>query len=147
MPRGVYDRSKLKKNKAKAESTETAVSAAPKGKPGRKPGSKNKAKASVPQGLGVGVAQIARGDFHLISEVRANLAVLNAVATQFGSVPAVKTEIETHIGYLSRLSKAAFGEAEAEEIQAPANGASAQQYPTTVPMPPAPVTVPSIPAH
>ncbi len=174
MPRGVYDRSKLKKNKGaekKAESTETVAKvAAPKGKPGRKPGSKNKVqKTSAPAvhlaEAAPGMAQVQKSysELYLISEVRNNLATLSLIADKFGtSVPGVQDEMATQVGYLTRLSKDVFGIAEAapaaadaedeeetkaEQQAAPSNGVSTQSYPTTVPMPPSPVTVPSIPSH
>lgn len=153
MPRGVYDRSKMKK---KAASTETAHAApkSPKGKPGRKPGSKNKPKASLPgaslaQGLAVGFS-----DLHLISEVRNNLVTLNLLADKFGgSVPSITAEITTQVGYLSQLSKKSFAEEPATEAtsstqdEEPAQPNGAKAYAGTVPMPPAPVTVPSMPTH
>jgi hypothetical protein len=153
MPRGVYDRSKLKKNKTTAtHSTETAVHAAPakrgpKGKPGRKAGSTNKTST---QGAVQTKSNISGDSLMLFGEVRSNLVTLNLLADKFGSIPAIKSEVEAHVETLGRLRQQVFGTGEAEADQketAPvaSNGTSvaATQYPATVPMPSAPI--PSIP--
>lgn len=163
MPRGVYDRSALKKDKpAKAAKEAKAVKAsAPKtGKRGRPPGSKNKISgdvaktsvASVP-GLGGigqeydaaksvdGATSAGQHPLYLLHEVRTNIASLTAVAATFPDLPGVKTELAAHVGLLSELRQQAFGKK--EEVKGTANGA----YTTSVPMPPIPVVVPAIPQH
>ncbi len=140
MPRGVYDRSKLKKNKTEAAPT---AAKAPKGKPGRKPGSTKVASAQTSS------TKVSGNELELFATVRANLDTLNAVAVKFGDIPAVKTEISAHVDLITNLRQKVFGTGDAQsepKTSDQANGASTQtqQYATSVPMPPAPI--PSIPA-
>jgi hypothetical protein len=153
MPRGIYDRSKLKKNK-KAESTEAAPVKRGPGRPRKNPIEAAPAKAAktpkatkatkVKAAPGFGLNQVAvqkSGDsqaIYMLSQVRENLSVLNQLHTQFGDVASIKTEVKAHIELLGTLREQVFG----GDAPKASNGESAK-YPQTVPMPP---SVPSIPA-
>lgn len=110
MPRGIYDRSKLKKSH-KHESTETvAHTAAPKGKPGRKPGRKpGNSVATASASVAKSTGNKATNTMELLSEVRQNLATLSSLKQQFGTIGAINTEVQAHVELLGRLSREAFG--------------------------------------
>lgn len=134
MPRGVYDRSKLKKTKT--TETVSAAPKAPKGKPGRKPGSGAKAVVtSAP-------AKVSGNELELFSTVRANLDTLNSLASKFGDIPTIKSEVAAHVDLFTSLREKVFGTKSTETVVS--NGTAPTQYASSVPMPPAPI--PSIPA-
>lgn len=162
MPRGVYDRSKMKKNTAEPAK---AAPKAPKGKPGRKPGKKIETKAEpslapVAAATNVGTTY---DNLFLLREVRENLNTLKGIHEAFGnSSDLVATEIVEHVKVLGRLSRVAFGtgpETETEEEEAPVAAAPvaavvpapvpavvapAAQF-GNVPMPPSPI--PTLATH
>jgi hypothetical protein len=136
MPRGIYDRSKLKKNKT--ESTETVAKvAAPKGKPGRKPGRKPGSTATTQ----AKAETSGRNTLELMSEVRQNLAILSSLKQVGFSIPAITSEVQAHVDILGKLSREAFGveeETEAKPATAASNGVSTStiQPMPSVPLPP-----------
>lgn len=142
MPRGVYDRSKLKKTKTEAA---PAAAKAPKGKPGRKPGSGTKSASPAKSET----KTYSGGDaFGVFATLRANIDTLSNVAEKFGTtVPGVVTEIAAHVELLSNLRKQTFGTGESKKVveekaEASNGAATAQQtapYAATVPMPPSPI--------
>lgn len=156
MPRGVYDRTKTK---AQREAEKAAKGAAPaaktKGKPGRKPGSAKVTKSAAPAKTAEAKVSYGTDAIGLFATVRANLDTLNALSSRFPDVVSIRTEIEAHIEVMSNLRKQVFGSGETQaqtestetvvETASASNGttAAAPQYPSTVPMPPAPI--PSIP--
>lgn len=155
MPRGVYDRSKLKKTN-KAETVSAApVAKKAKGKPGRKPGAQvAKSEAVSPMTAIKGSGSNANA-LDLFATVRENLNTLNALGAQFKGVSAIEAEVVSHLGILSDLRKQVFGEDKVEEAveteeatAAPSTGNgvnAAPAFPTSVPMPPSPI--PSLPTH
>lgn len=152
MPRGVYDRSKTKTQRAAEKASDHKTDAAPKRR-GRKPGSKNAASASTaPQqvkGSGGNRATYTGDGFTEFNEIRSNLVTLNSIATTFGgNLPGVKEEIQANVQLMSELRQKHFPTArtETKETEAVQNGTSqSQQYSSTVPLPPSPVQV--IPPH
>ncbi len=151
MPRGVYDRSKMKTKTASTAAAPAAAKKGPKAKPGRKPGAQAKTTASTPvvQSKGTG-----GNAFDLLSTVRENLATLTSVGSQFGNA-LVADEVAEQVKLLSSFREKIFGSTEtiakkeekSEAASAPvSNGTSAapQQYAQSVPMPPAPI--PTVPA-
>lgn len=141
MPRGVYDRSKLKKSKPEKTASATPAKRGPGRPPGRKAHAvKEVAKEAAPLG---GMGQVAQafghgGDLHLLHEIRNNLSTLHLLSDKFGDLPAVKSEVAANVEAMANLRKQIFKEL------AQANGtAQVTQYPSTVPMPP---SVPSIPS-
>lgn len=144
MPRGVYDRSKLKKSKPEKTASATPAKRGPGRPPGRKAHAvKEVAKEAAPLGGLGGMGQVAQafghgGDLHLLHEIRNNLSTLHLLSDKFGDLPAVKSEVAANVEAMANLRKQIFKEL------AQANGtAQVTQYPSTVPMPP---SVPSIPS-
>lgn len=171
MPRGVYDRSKSKEQRAaeKAGSSKKAAKAAgaPKRKYTRKaqlPNAELKAGSGslekmVP-GEGVAVAFLRDNTFFAMQEVRNNLSTLKIVADKFGDMPSIYTEIEAHVALLGSLREKAFSEPvqEVSEASTPESDpeteeeeqlpvAAAAPYQASVPLPPPIVPVPAPVAH
>lgn len=155
MPRGVYDRSEMKKPKAeKAEKPAKVakVSTAAKKGPGRPKGSGKKAKTSeapVKQArLGavhqdVGVASRGLANFY---QVRENLAILSALGNTFPTLgESIQEEVKAHLAIFTDLRKQEWPDvteevtAEEEEVVATSTPNGVTAYSASVPMPPAPI--------
>lgn len=161
MPRGVYDRTKSKEQRAAekkaAEKKGVKAAGAPKRKYTRRAVSaadvtKMSTKASGPDTV-----------FYVLGEARCNIASLMLVAEKFSDLPSVKAEVDAHVVLLGQLrekllsidTSTASDEAhEEEEETAPApqaaaipNGVSAvTAAQTSVPLPPSvPMPPPVIP--
>lgn len=153
MPRGVYDRAKMKKEKnADAEPVKKV------GKPrGRKP----KVKEDKLETSNAPISSVTKTRFddviyksssviyndpvYLLSQVRATLDTLTSLNVNFGlTIPSINTEIVWHIKLLSKLSREAFGVLEAsEDSTVKDTNSTGTTYPSTVPMPP---SIPSLPS-
>lgn len=173
MPRGIYDRSKTKEQRAADKSGGTKKAAktaanAPKRKYTKKaslPGvahDMSMLKEAVPVQGGIGMALIRDHSYFAMQEVRANLSTLTVVADKFSDLPSIKTEIEAHVNLLGTLREKVFAdpeqflpgepaqevEHEAEEQEAPPVAVSqAAPYQGSVPLPPPIVPVPAPVAH
>lgn len=153
MPRGVYDRSKMKNKNTKAtKSTETVVHAAPakKGPKGPRGRKAKGAGGNIAQGAFAShTAQSSTGradgnQFFLFDQVRQNLNTLTALKQQFSDIPTIRTEVEAHLEVLSDLRQQAFPkQAEEKTVAAPSNGVTATTMPSVVPMPPSVPTIPT----
>lgn len=151
MPRGVYDRSKTKAQRAAEHKTETKTADAAPKRRGRKPGSKNAVTAAAaPQAAAKSSTRTTSSidSFVEFNEIRSNLATLNSLASTFKDVPGVKEEIQANVALMAELRQRYFpvkakSESTEEIVQ---NGTQqTQQYTSTVPLPPSPVQV--IPPH
>jgi hypothetical protein len=170
MPRGQYDRSKTKEQRAtekatvskKATKTATATAAPAKRKYTKKALVEKSLSAAPVKGVIksalIGQALITRdNDFLLLQEARANLHMLVAVADKFGDLPSVKTEAEAHVQLVSKLRERVFDdvlpkaeELDVSEAQTTDEGSEEEEtqtasngasaYQTTVPLPP-PTTI------
>lgn len=153
MPRGIYDRSKMKNptektaKPAKAPKAPKAEksAAAPKGKRGRKP------RVDATVGTAKPAVDGSTDNIRLMVEARENVKILTDLVGVFGKTDSLTDEISAHLEILSDLRTKVFPaievavEAKAEEPKAapavaPPNGA----YTSSVPLPPPPVQVPTI---
>lgn len=167
MPRGIYDRTKTKEQRATEKKPEkkSAKAAAPKRKYTKKaaqsvvvvtnPLVKAYASDQVPYYKHASLDH----SFFLLTEARSNLAVLMQVAEKFGDMPTVKDEVEAHVGIIGQLREMLFtvnnsvdsSEVSANEmvdeevLPAPNGTISARQ--TSVPLPPPPPVAPALPTH
>lgn len=147
MPRGVYDRTKTKEQRAAEKKSGGAPKKAAKAAAApKKHGRKASAKASA--GPATTKTTSVDREFTLMNEVRVNLATLTNVADKFGALPGVKTEIEAHVQLMGTLRQQIFGNEETETTVS--NGTTAQpayQAPA-VPLPPTPtIAAPPAPTH
>lgn len=160
MPRGVYDRSKTKaqraaehKATASAAPTTSTAKKATGAKRGPKPGWKAKAVARQTQNQTASstsrATQSNSGDsFQAFNEIRSNLATLNSLAERFSDLSLIKEEVQANVGILAMLREKHFPKDEektaSQETVTSSNGLNqSTEYRATVPMPPAPV--PTIP--
>ncbi len=172
MPRGIYDRSKTKEQRAVEKSKADKKDATPKRKYTKRvlqPAvTLNNTEAlaydtwkTAPQKKSIGPD----ADFFLMGEARNNLATLMNVSALFGDLPSVKAEVDAHVEVLGQFRKKLFIQDEApqrvvsddggnsdEEVGAddqsvaPAPIPSSVQLPTVRQSPMAPIT-PVLPAH
>lgn len=140
MPRGVYDRTLTKeeraamksgggKKAAKAAKPAKATAAAPKRKytkkaslPGVAHDSMLKESAPPVKG-GIGMALLRDNSYFAMQEVRANLSTLTMVADKFSDLPSIKTEVEAHVSLLGTLREKVFAEPAQETNDEPAQDA------------------------
>lgn len=106
MPRGIYDRSKTKEQRASEKAKAEKKDAAPKRKYTRRvpvavseSPVKHDTKKSPVKSTGPDT------DFFLMGEARANLNTLVQVSTLFGELPSVKTEVDAHVEVLGQFRK------------------------------------------
>ncbi len=164
MPRGIYDRSKSKEQRAaeKAPAKKSKAAAAPQKRKYTKRATANVSaeKMSAPK-----AAMSADMSFAMISEVRQNLAVLAQLGDKFQDTPSLQSEVSAHVELLGKLREKTFAIEEAsndttavetEEVEEAAPVAAAPNgtaaYQGTVPLPPPPSVAsvlppPAIPAH
>lgn len=183
MPRGVYDRTKTKEQRSAEKnhgahghgkkSAKTATAAAPQKRKYTRRATANVNTGAEPKAYAKHIST-PDDSFALMTEVRQNLAVLSQLGDKFSDIPALHTEIASHVDLLGKLREKAFttddnssgvgevsysaNETEEEDHQeaapvaaAPvANGAGSYQGNVPLP-PPSAVTSnlppPSIPAH
>lgn len=168
MPRGIYDRTKSKEQRAaeKAPAKKGAKAAAAPQK--RKYTKRATVDASSVKSAKMSNSKVQKHEsadvsFAMITEVRANLAVLAQLGDKFQDTPSLQTEISAHVELLGKLREKAFAHDEpvntelvGEEVEettpiaATSNGATA--YQGSVPLPPPPsvptaVPPPPIPTH
>ncbi len=157
MPRGVYDRSKTKTQRAaeKSHAAPAAVSSnqntkkAAGAKRGPKPGFKRKAQnqASSTETFTKNASanmETATHPFHSFHEIRSNLETLRSLSEQFRDLPMIRQEVEANVGILGMLRDQYFPQRTSEQqetaqqqpAQATSNGVTA-----SIPLPP---TVPNI---
>jgi hypothetical protein len=151
MPRGVYDRTKTKEQRAaeKEPKAKKSAKAAPqKRKYTRRAVAQD---VSPPKESGRGLATSSDGAYLMMSEVRQNITVLNQVRTAFGELPSVASEIDAQVVALGQLRDKIFGgaaeetvEVAAEEVDeeasvAVSNGVASAPLPPSVPLPPLPI--------
>lgn len=151
MPRGVYDRSKSKAQRAAEKKTaapaKTKTAAAPAKRKYTKRADKTATKVNTEK-----VATLGAQNWFGLSEARQNIAVLTECARLFSDIPEIKTEVAANVALLTRLREEAFPTAsEAEETveveePAPVKASSNGVAQGIIPLPPAPAPLPVPPA-
>jgi hypothetical protein len=133
MPRGVYDRSKLKKN---AKSTETIVET-------KGSGSNRKGKPGKKTGLSMVTQEASFHALHMLHEARNNLATLSSLPSN----PFIQAQIDENVRQMDKYTKEVFGITEVKstetvvETKTTSNGSEkvVALPPRVVPPPPLPI--------
>jgi hypothetical protein len=159
MPRGVYDRSLTKEQRAATKEGKTpkrkytkraAVAAAPKRKYTRR--------VDASQVKAFSKSANPDSTFVMMGEVRSNLVTLSQLRTTFGDLPSLSQEADAQISVLGQLRDKLFNEQ--VEVADTSNEVSSETEHTDdgeetqpqngtiqVPLPPPPPVVPILPTH
>lgn len=106
MPRGIYDRSKTKEQRASEKAKAEKKDAAPKRKYTRRtPVVAQEYVAKYEDKKAYAKASNPDTDFFLMGEARSNLNTLMNVSTLFGDLPSVKSEVDAHVEVLGQFRK------------------------------------------
>jgi hypothetical protein len=162
MPRGVYDRTKSKEQRAAEKEPKTAkkgAKAAPQKRKYTRKAVAGQTTSNSSEKFASSFATSSDGAFLLMNEVRSNLTVLSQVKEAFGDLPSVAGEVDAQVSALGQLRAKIFSaapdeasetvEEEVLEDEAPAVVSNGVASATSVPLPPGAVALPppALPTH